>query len=37
MGTTAGRYRLATMFVLDARFDHIQQISSDVEILVVRF
>jgi len=30
--TTARRYRLATMPVLDALFDHIQQISSHVEI-----
>jgi hypothetical protein len=32
-GTTARRYRLATMLVLDALFDHIQQISSNVEII----
>jgi hypothetical protein len=31
-GTTARRYRLASMLVLDALFDHIQQISSNVEI-----
>jgi hypothetical protein len=31
-GTIMRRYRLATMFVLDARFDPIRQISSNVEI-----
>jgi hypothetical protein len=31
-GTIVRRYRLATMFVLDARFDPIRQISSNVEI-----
>src|SRR5712672_2200480 len=31
-GTTARQYRLATMLVPDALFDHIQQISSNVEI-----
>jgi hypothetical protein len=30
---TARQYRLATMLVLDALFDHIQQISSHVEII----
>jgi hypothetical protein len=32
-GTTVRRYRLATMFVLDALFDHILRISSNVEIV----
>jgi hypothetical protein len=32
-GTTARRYKLATMHVLDALFDHFQQISSNVEII----
>ena len=32
-GTTAKRCKLATTFVLDGRFGHIQQISSSVEII----